>query len=296
MATTKGPEIIDDKSAVCIQFILERLNQYTPERPERPFMIGLNGVQGVGKTTLVKTLASTLREKEGIETLVVSIDDFYLRHEDQNALAASQPDNKLVQVRGQPGTHDMELASQFFAALCAGQPAKVPQYDKSAHGGRGDRVPEEQWELVNGPGRAKVRVVLVEGWCVGFQPLEPGEVEARWKGPSRTLQQHQLEHLLFVNEKLGRYRTITDLFDAFVYLDAVDTEYVYQWRLQQEAALREAKGTGMTDEGVVRFVDAYYPSYELFSDKLRKGLFDSPGRQLRLVVGKDRRVKQTVRI
>lgn len=32
-----------------------------------------------------------------------SIDDFYLTHEDQVRLAASQPDNKLLQHRGQPG-------------------------------------------------------------------------------------------------------------------------------------------------------------------------------------------------
>lgn len=37
--------------------------------------------------------------------------------------------------------------------------------------------------------------------------------------------------------------------------DAERTEYVYHWRLQQEAALRESSGRGMTDEQVVDFVD-----------------------------------------
>lgn len=41
-----------------------------------------------------------------------------------------------------------------------------------------------------------------------------------------------------------------------------------------------------------------YPSYELYTDELRKGLFRDKGRemrgkQLRLVVGKDRKVKET---
>lgn len=37
--------------------------------------------------------------------------------------------------------------------------------------------------------------------------------------------------------------------------DAEDTQYVYAWRLEQEAALRATKGTGMTDERVVKFVN-----------------------------------------
>lgn len=106
--------IIDDKSPVCIPFILERLREYRAASGDdggggatvaakRPFFIGLNGVQGVGKTTLVKALAAKLREDEGLETLVCSIDDFYLTHADQKALAAAHPDNRLVQVRGEPG-------------------------------------------------------------------------------------------------------------------------------------------------------------------------------------------------
>lgn len=50
--------IVDDKSEHCIPFILERLKLHKQEyeaRNERPppFFLGLNGVQGAGKTTLV---------------------------------------------------------------------------------------------------------------------------------------------------------------------------------------------------------------------------------------------------
>jgi hypothetical protein len=37
--------------------------------------------------------------------------------------------------------------------------------------------------------------------------------------------------------------------------DAEDTKFVYDWRLQQEAALRDSKGAGMTDEQVINFVN-----------------------------------------
>ncbi|KAI1763658.1 P-loop containing nucleoside triphosphate hydrolase protein [Hypoxylon sp. FL1150] len=287
--------IIDDKSPICIPFILERYKDYSASNPARPFVIGLNGVQGAGKTTLVQALSLKLRDDEGLQTLVCSIDDFYLRHKDQRTLAESHPDNLLVQVRGEPGTHDMNLARDFFTALCEGQPVKVPQYDKSAFSGQGDRVPESQWETVNGPGQPKVQVVIFEGWCVGFRSLSPTDVSLKWNGPSRTLRHHTVEHLNFINDRLRDYDVITDTFDAFIHIDAQDAEWVYDWRLEQEAMLRRQRGTGMTNEQVVKFVDAYYPAYELFSDKMRNGLFtDKPKCQLRLIVGKDRKVKQTI--
>jgi D-glycerate 3-kinase len=110
MLTPDAPlqtRIIDDKSPICIPFILSRIEayqkQHAGEANPRPFIVGLNGVQGVGKTTLVRALAETLQDREGLSTLVVSIDDFYLTHADQLALAAAHPDNALVQYRGEPG-------------------------------------------------------------------------------------------------------------------------------------------------------------------------------------------------
>lgn len=37
--------------------------------------------------------------------------------------------------------------------------------------------------------------------------------------------------------------------------DAEDTLYVYHWREEQEAAMRASKGTGMSEEQVVNFVN-----------------------------------------
>ncbi|OLN97338.1 putative kinase mug58-like protein 1 [Colletotrichum chlorophyti] len=290
--TISAPTIIDDKSPLCIPFITSLLEKRPPQDGTRPFIVGLNGVQGVGKTTLVKALADSLI-KLGFTTLVFSIDDLYLKHEDQIALARSHPDNLLVQQRGEPGTHDMRLASEFFDSITSGKPTKVPSYDKAAFSGQGDRLPDNQWAEVNSPGHPKIQVVIFEGWCVGFRALPESDIEAKWKGPSRTLHKHKLEHLLLVNERLRHYDTMTDLLDAFVHIDAEDTQYVYNWRLQQEAALREERGAGMSDEQVVRFVDGYYPAYELFADNVRKGIFpNSPGHQLRMVVHKDRKVKE----
>jgi D-glycerate 3-kinase len=103
------PHIVDDKPVHCIPFILSRLQIHRAQKPNCPFFIGLNGVQGVGKTTLVRALSATLRNQEHLETLVCSIDDLYLEHENQVALARGHVNNPLVQYRGEPG-----IIPQYF--------------------------------------------------------------------------------------------------------------------------------------------------------------------------------------
>lgn len=112
-----------------------------------------------------------------------------------------------------------------------------------------------------------------------------------------TLYMHRLVDLELVNERLKEYDVIIDMLQAFIHIDAEDTGFVYEWRLQQEQALRHETGTGMSDKEVVKFVDGYYPAYELFTEALRNGVLkgeDRTGRQLRLVVGRDRRVKEAL--
>lgn len=52
------PQIVDDKSEHCVPFILERIKAHQQHfqsvgEDVPPFFLGLNGVQGAGKTTLV---------------------------------------------------------------------------------------------------------------------------------------------------------------------------------------------------------------------------------------------------
>lgn len=194
------------------------------------------------------------------------------------------------------GTHDMNLARDLFSTLEQGREVKIPLYDKSAHNGQGDRVSSLQWVTRNGPDQPRIQVVIFEGWCVGFRAISLEEIRAKQEAPSTTLHKHRLEDLVFVNEKLRDYDIMTDSFDAFIHIDAEETEYVYEWRLEQEAALRRERGSGMTDEMVKRFVDGYYPAYELYTDGVRAGVLreKGEGRQLRLVVGRDRRVRDVV--
>lgn len=293
------PQFVDDKTPICIPFILSQLELHRAAHPEVPFVVGLNGVQGAGKTTLVRALCLALEDRS-VPTLACSIDEFYLTRADQVALAAAHPDNALVQHRGEPGTHDLALARSFFDAVLRRQPARLPKYDKATDGGNGERLPESHWTPVNQPGQPKIQAVILEGWCVGFRALSAEAVAARRDRPNRTLLKHDLEHLLFVNAKLAEYDCLTNLFNAFIQVDAEDLGYVYGWRLEQEDHLREERGdldAGMSSEQVVKFVDGYYPAYELYTEGLRKGVIPNrPGHQLRMVVGRDRKVKHVLRV
>ncbi|KAJ2902604.1 hypothetical protein MKZ38_000365 [Zalerion maritima] len=279
----------------CISFLLPQIPEL--DVPSKPLIVGLNGLQGAGKTTLGSALCHVLSTSHSLSVLVVSIDDFYLARSDQANLAASFPNNMLLQFRGEPGTHDIDLLAKVLNAVVEGRETKIPRYDKSAFGGLGDRLPAKQWDFVNRTGDRKVQVLLLEGWCVGFRPLRVHDIETKWKGESRTLKQHTFEDLLLVNEKLEGYEPVTAKFDAFIHLDAEELEWVYEWRLQQEHALIAAKGSGMSDTQVETFVDGYYPAYELYYDGVRQGVIQGKSeKQLRVIVGKDRKMTQSVEI
>lgn len=316
------PEIIDDKSQHCIPFLLERLQAHAQRHRNEgaetpPFFLGLNGVQGAGKTVLVSTLQNTLRaEPYSLFVVTWSLDDIYLTHADQLALAQKYPDNPLLQHRGQPSTHDLVLGEKVFASLAAEKPTAIPQYDKSAFAGQGDRVPESQWEVVNSEGQQKIKVVIFEGWCVGFRPRDDNTLRALWEDAVRRKESGdysgrlgyvKFEDIQTVNDSLKGYNALTDKLDALIHIDAQNLRFVYEWRQEQERTLRAAKGTGMTEEQVTNFVDGYYPSYEVFTDTLREGVFkpaqgsaesesEWKNRQLRLVVDRNRRVQEVIKV
>ena len=79
--------------------------------------------------------------------------------------------NKLLELRGNAGSHDIQLARETLQKLKSAHSESADvalvRYDKSAHSGRGDRAPESGWQQVKG----KVDVVLFEGWMLGFRPL-----------------------------------------------------------------------------------------------------------------------------
>jgi D-glycerate 3-kinase len=228
------------------------------------------------------------------------LDDFYKTHDELVAQRDRDPNNKLYRTRGQPGTHDEQLAREFFSDLKKYNgrgSVKIPSFDKSKYNGEGDRAPQSEWTTI----LQKPDVVVFEGWCVGFQPVPQSFIEERYtlakagKLTVNTPANHQLPHLFEVNENLERYCDAfmgPKQFDFFIHIDTDDLRNVYIWRLQQEHKMIEAKGSGMSDEQVRAFIDGYMPSYEIYLERLREGLFDDRGRMVRVVLNRERGVER----
>ncbi|EPS40854.1 hypothetical protein H072_5281 [Dactylellina haptotyla CBS 200.50] len=294
-----SPDI--NKDSVVLDFLTPLLQHHRASiAPRRPFILGLTGLQGSGKSYLVSSLAGALSSAPyNYNVAVFSIDDIYHPFSKLEELRLSHPENKLLSHRGEPGTHDIELARETFESLLSGRDTPIPSFDKSLNSGKGDRVPRSEWNVVKGP----VDMVIFEGWCVGFRAISDEEVETKWKSSrdsgNGVIGRHGLQDILWINERLKGYDVLTDKFDAFVHLDAEKLDYVYGWRLEQEHNLIKKKGTGMTDDQVVAFIDGYIPGYELYLEKAREGVIRQKGgeklagRNLQVVMGKNRETLST---
>ncbi|KAF9958298.1 hypothetical protein BGZ72_000610 [Mortierella alpina] len=321
-----------DKAQAIVQHILRHLS--SPRRGSqgadlataKPLFVGISGPQGIGKlmdsrlailehafdvknllpgllgkTTMTNKLVATLSgAPHNLRVVTLSMDDLYLPFKDQEALRQKHPENKLLEFRGLPGTHDIALGTQTFKDLCAASHARhscidqrgeqgqgqerdqdnsvsrtavaVPSYDKALHAGRGDQLPREQWPVVHGP----FDVVLFEGWSLGFRSVrEPKKLLEIYQQhaicPPHYLGQHSFASLEMVNRSLEEYeREWYSFLDVFVHLSAPSLATVFKWRAEQERDLWARKGTGMTEEQVKEFVSRFMPAYEVYLERLEQ--------------------------
>lgn len=149
---------------------------------------------------------------------MLSIDDFYLAHDDQTQLASEHPTNPLIQHRGQPSTHDLPLTFSVLSALQRGIETKVPCYNKSAFSGQGDRASPKYWRTLNDKAQKSIAVVLFEGWCVGFRALNDEDLGNMWQSAFRQrddkiyrgrLGRSNFSDIKYINDALRSYDQIT---------------------------------------------------------------------------------------
>lgn len=265
--------------------------------PTAPLIVGLQGPQGSGKTTLTNQLVSRLAEKE-IKAAVLSIDDLYLPFSGLERVARENEGNVLLAGRGQPGTHDVELGAQLLRELNTineeeGKSVELPVFDKSLNSGKGDRSPEHK-VIVSSP----LDVVVLEGWCLGFAPLPINVLRQRYKEaasrqPRAYFSSHTLSHLEMINTNLLILQRswYPYLSGGFIQLVPQTIETVFEWRLEAEHAMKAKNGgKGMTDEEVRRFVERYMPGYELFAEGVVGKGVPWEGRLLRLGLDEGREV------
>lgn len=78
-----------------------------------PFLVGVSAPQGCGKTTMTEMMTKFFKFQKGndenhpsINCIAMSLDDFYLKGEDQEQLATTYSSNPLLQYRGN-GTYQI---------------------------------------------------------------------------------------------------------------------------------------------------------------------------------------------
>ena len=216
-------------------------------------MLGINGAQGTGKSTLAEFLAMAAGELFGWRTAVLSIDDFYLTRTERRELADEV--HHLFATRGVPGTHDTELLSATLdelEQLEQGQTARLPRFDKAVD----DRAPEDRWPVVEGP----LDLIILEGWCVGSAADDPAGLAE----PVNQLESHEDADCTwrrYANARLSvDYEPIFARLDALVFLAAPSFDAILEWRIEQEHKLAERTPAGthvMSDDEVAHFIRLY---------------------------------------
>ncbi len=220
-----------------------------------PLVVGVNGAQGSGKTTLCRLLTRLLETGFGLQVASFSIDDLYLTREERLELSRSV--HTLLATRGVPGTHDVSLGLHLLDSLSDRTPGRevaIPAFDK----GRDDRAPMGAWRTVRTP----IDLVLFEGWCVGARPqteaelTQPVNALERLEDP-RTIWRH------YVNARLQQdYATLFARIDLLVMFEIPDMKCVHAWRGLQESKLAaqskdEDKPFIMDEAALERFIMHY---------------------------------------
>lgn len=227
----------------------------------RPFVLGIAGAQGSGKSTVARALA------ERFACPVLSLDDLYLDGTARRHLAETV--HPLLRTRGVPGTHDIAAGLAAIEALAlAHGPALLPRFDKA-------RDEPGTPEPVPGP----AEMLILEGWCLGARPQAEAELAEPVNDLERT-RDPDGRWRRWVNARLaGPYQALWARIDQLVFLQAPDFEIVADWRIEQE---RKSAGP-MTDAEVRIFVQYYE---RLTRHMLRHG---STWADLTLRLGADRR-------
>jgi len=216
--------------------------------PGRFQLLGLNGAQGAGKSTLAKILRLLLNEGFGLRTEVLSIDDLYLQPEQRQALADTI--HPLFRTRGVPGTHDIALGLELVGVLRKQQPGEqvqLPRFDKTAD----QRHRQSGWTRVDEP----LDILILEGWCVGAKPQPETELDT----PVNSLEAEQDprgEWRRASNEALaGPYQALFSQLDLLLMMQVPDFDAVYRWRSLQESKL--GNDAAMGPEELHQFIMHY---------------------------------------
>ena len=229
------------------------VDNFKPEGPPR--VIGINGCQGSGKSTLADYLCTVVAGQLNITTVSLSLDDFYLTKAERIHLSSTV--HPLLETRGVPGTHDVQLAINCIQSLVEGKKSIITRFDKSID----DRAPANSLKTTEG----KIGLIVLEGWCLGAKP----ESADKLLQPVNSLEENDDRDGIwrnYVNQAIQNdYQALFNLADELIMLQAPSFDSVFNWRLEQEQKMKKRlKKEGiddrsgvMTEQQILRFISFF---------------------------------------
>ena len=250
--------------------VLELIVESHKKKPKSTQIFGINGCQGSGKTTIASFICEFISAELDIQTIALSMDDFYLTKSQRQSLANTI--HKLLLIRGVPGTHDVDLAISTIHSLIKGKNTLIPRFDKSED----DRVTKSNLITTSG----SVKLIIIEGWCFGARP----QSESQLREPINNLEEKfdaKGVYRKYVNNCLSdKYQRLFEKVDYLLMLKAPSFKSVYKWRLEQEHKLRERIYTesNKTDDSLVMTDTEVWDFIQYFQRITEQCLLEIPSR------------------
>jgi D-glycerate 3-kinase len=221
---------------------------------KRPYIVGLAGGQGTGKTTISSLIKIILIKYFKLNVFRISIDDFYKTRKDRISL--SKRVHPMLLTRGVPGTHDINMMLDFFRKAKSKKfnRLKLPTFNKAID----DRFNKKKWyDLKHRPD-----VIIFEGWCVGAKSEKNNTLKKTINSMEKAKDQKQIWRK-YVNHQLkSKYKNLYSQLNCLIYLKAKNFSLLQKWRLKQERKLwlgskRKLNLKIMSKVDVLNFMQTY---------------------------------------
>ena len=221
---------------------------------KKPFILGLSGGQGSGKTTISSIISIILNKYFKLNVFKISIDDFYKTR--KKRLELSKKVHPLLMVRGVPGTHDINIMLDFFKRIKEKKfkSIKLPRFNKATD----DRYNKKLWYSV----KRRPDVIIFEGWCVGAKAEQNYSLKTPINSLEKLKDQKQIWRR-FVNKQLkSKYKKLYDQLNCLLFIKVKNFSLLRQWRIKQEKKLslkskRSNKLKIMSDKEIINFMQTY---------------------------------------
>jgi len=223
-------------------------------KKKKPYIVGLSGGQGSGKTTISSIISIILRKYFKLNVFVISIDDFYKTRKERYLL--SKKVHPLLITRGVPGTHDANIMLDFFKRTKRKKfkSLKLPKFNKAID----DRYNKNLWYSI----KKRPDIIIFEGWCVGAKAEKTNTLKKSINSIEK-FKDKELTWRRYVNRQLqSKYKKLYDQLNCLLYINSNNFGLLTKWRIKQEKKLRLKNKRSnshkiMSNKEVISFMQTY---------------------------------------